>query len=254
MMRKTLIVLGMALVLGCSWAAAPAVAATTTEQALILKKKKAAEARKKAEQQRLAAEARKRAAAKKQVSARRECGSFLHCLFGKPRAGVQRASLSVPRGSGTDRVTADNISWAPGTKYKAGSIVVNTPERSLYLVLGDGKARRYKVGVGREGFQWSGNSRIVRKAEWPSWTPPKTMIEREAAKGHYIPDFMEGGPGNPLGARALYIGGTIFRIHGTNNAASIGGAVSSGCIRMMNSDVIDLYKRVNVGARVYVYQ
>jgi len=120
--------------------------------------------------------------------------------------------------------------------------------------MGDGKARRYKVGVGREGFQWSGNSRIVSKQVWPSWTPPQTMIEREAAKGHYIPPFMEGGPGNPLGARALYIGGTLFRIHGTNDARTIGGAVSSGCIRMMNSDVVDLYNRVNIGARVYVYQ
>jgi lipoprotein-anchoring transpeptidase ErfK/SrfK len=120
--------------------------------------------------------------------------------------------------------------------------------------MGDGKARRYKVGVGREGFQWSGNSRIVNKAEWPTWRPPATMIAREAAKGHYLPEMMEGGPENPLGARALYIGGSLYRIHGTNNAASIGGAVSSGCIRMMNTDVIDLYDRVKVGAKVYVYQ
>ena len=97
-------------------------------------------------------------------------------------------------------------------------------------------------------------SKIVMKKEWPSWRPPKQMIEREAAKGTSYPEFMEGGPDNPLGARAMYIGGTMFRIHGTNNAASIGGAVSSGCIRMMNTDVIDLYERVKVGSRVYVYQ
>jgi lipoprotein-anchoring transpeptidase ErfK/SrfK len=120
--------------------------------------------------------------------------------------------------------------------------------------LGDGKAYRYSVGVGREGFQWSGSSRIAGKQEWPSWRPPAVMIAREAAKGHIIPEFMEGGPGNPLGARALYIGGTLFRIHGTNNPGSIGGAVSSGCIRMMNSDVIDLYGRARVGNRVIVTQ
>jgi lipoprotein-anchoring transpeptidase ErfK/SrfK len=131
---------------------------------------------------------------------------------------------------------------------------VRTPERALYLVLGEGKARRYKVGVGREGFQWSGTSRVVAKQEWPTWRPPQQMIEREAAKGIILPPVMEGGPENPLGARALYIGGTLYRIHGTNNASSIGGAVSSGCIRMMNADVIDLYERVKLGARVYVYQ
>jgi lipoprotein-anchoring transpeptidase ErfK/SrfK len=120
--------------------------------------------------------------------------------------------------------------------------------------MGDGEAMRYSIGVGREGFQWSGNSKIVAKAEWPSWTPPQTMIEREAAKGHIIPPFMKGGPGNPLGARAMYIGGTIYRVHGTNAESSIGGAVSSGCIRMMNADVIDLYGRVKVGSPIYVYQ
>jgi lipoprotein-anchoring transpeptidase ErfK/SrfK len=93
----------------------------------------------------------------------------------------------------------------------------------------------------------------VAKQEWPDWTPPQVMIEREAAKGHYIPDHMDGGPGNPLGARAMYIGGTMYRIHGTNNEASIGGAVSSGCIRMMNADVIDLFERVKIGAKVFVY-
>ena len=133
-------------------------------------------------------------------------------------------------------------------------MIVKTLERALYFVSAKGEAIRYSVGVGREGMQWSGNSTIVAKQEWPSWTPPQVMIEREALKGHIIPPFMEGGPGNPLGARAMYIGGRLYRVHGTNNEASIGGAVSSGCIRMMNADVIDLYDRVKVGAKIYVYQ
>jgi lipoprotein-anchoring transpeptidase ErfK/SrfK len=160
------------------------------------------------------------------------------------------ASLSGAGLSG--RKSRRTIDWNE-TKYPAGSIIVRTSERALYYVNGNGEAIRYSVGVGKEGFQWGGNSRIVRKQEWPSWTPPQRMIEREAAKGHILPPFMEGGPGNPLGARALYIGGTIFRVHGTNNEASIGGAVSSGCIRMMNADVIDLYERVKIGAKIYVY-
>lgn len=252
-MRKLLMVMAVAVSAAVWMAPAQVSAATSSEQALLLKKKKAAEAKKLADKKQ-AAEARKKALEKKRLASRRECGSFLKCLFGKPRAGVQRASFAVPKNSGVDRATAEDISWPQAAKYAPGSIIVNTPDRVLYLVLGDGEARRYRVGVGRDGFQWSGNSKIVAKSEWPSWTPPKRMIEREAAKGHIIPPFMEGGPGNPLGARAMYIGGTIFRIHGTNNAASIGGAVSSGCIRMMNTDVIDLYDRVKVGARVYVYQ
>jgi lipoprotein-anchoring transpeptidase ErfK/SrfK len=184
---------------------------------------------------------------------KKECDTLFQCMFGKKRSATSSASL-FSGGSGlSGGTTRETVSWSE-SKYKAGSIIVRTPERALYYVLGNGKAVRYKVGVGREGFQWSGSSRIVNKAEWPDWRPPQRMIEREAAKGNIIPPFMEGGPNNPLGARALYIGGTIFRIHGTNNARSIGGAVSSGCIRMMNKDVIDLYERVNVGARVYVYQ
>ena len=180
-------------------------------------------------------------------ASQKECRSFLECLFAK-KSGKVRSGDNIF--SGSQRQT---VNWSE-KKYQPGSIVVKTPERALYYVMADGKALRYKVGVGRDGFQWSGSSKIVNKAEWPDWRPPQIMIEREAAKGHVIPAFMEGGPTNPLGARALYIGGTIFRIHGTNNAASIGGAVSSGCIRMMNQDVIDLYDRVKVGARVYVYQ
>jgi lipoprotein-anchoring transpeptidase ErfK/SrfK len=184
--------------------------------------------------------------------ARRECGGFMQCLFGKPRrVGIATASLSSSGLRG--RSMRRTVDWAE-TKYPPGSLVVKTPERALYYVLPDGEAVRYAIGVGREGFQWSGSSRIVAKKEWPTWTPPQTMIEREAAKGHILPAVMEGGPGNPLGARAMYIGGTIYRVHGTNNESSIGGAVSSGCIRMMNADVVDLYDRVKIGSRIYVYQ
>ena len=177
----------------------------------------------------------------------RICNGFFQCLVGNRQRTV-RSSRGV-----ADYATRSTVRWKE-SKYKPGSIVVRTPERALYYVTRDGQALRYSIGVGREGFQWGGSSRIVMKREWPDWRPPQVMIEREAAKGVIIPPYMEGGPNNPLGARALYIGGTMFRIHGTNNAASIGGAVSSGCIRMMNSDVIDLYDRVAVGSRVYVYQ
>ncbi len=138
------------------------------------------------------------------------------------------------------------------TQHKAGTVVIDTNNRFLYLVLGDGKARRYGVGVGKPGFEWAGAHKITRKAEWPGWTPPKEMISREAAKGHYLPAYMEGGPGNPLGSRAMYLGSTLYRIHGTNAPWTIGYAVSSGCIRMRNEDVVDLYERVNVGTKVIV--
>jgi lipoprotein-anchoring transpeptidase ErfK/SrfK len=138
------------------------------------------------------------------------------------------------------------------TQHKAGTIVIDTNNRFLYLVMGDGKARRYGVGVGKPGFEWAGAHKITRKAEWPSWTPPKEMVAREAAKGHYLPAFMDGGPENPLGSRAMYLGSTLYRIHGTNAPWTIGYAVSSGCIRMRNEDVVDLYERVNVGTKVIV--
>lgn len=136
--------------------------------------------------------------------------------------------------------------------YPAGTIIIDTSDRRLYHVLGNGKAMRYGVGVGRDGFEWSGTNRVSRKAEWPSWTPPEVMIKREAAKGRILPRYMEGGPNNPMGARALYIGSTIYRIHGTNEPWSIGQAMSSGCIRMANDDVRHLYERVSVGNRVIV--
>lgn len=138
------------------------------------------------------------------------------------------------------------------TSQKPGTIIIDTRTRHLYLITGDGKARRYGVGVGKQGFEWSGTEKITRKATWPSWTPPKEMIARERAKGRELPPFMEGGPANPLGARAIYLGSTLYRIHGTNQPWSIGQAVSSGCIRMRNEDVMDLYERIRIGAKVIV--
>jgi len=147
--------------------------------------------------------------------------------------------------------------WLPQTvaydgTEKPGTIIIDTPTHHLYFVEGGGKARRYGVGVGKDGFRWSGTERISRKTEWPDWTPPSQMIEREAAKGHYLPAHMEGGPANPLGARALYLGSTLYRIHGTNAPWTIGQNVSSGCIRMRNDDVTELYEKAKVGAKVIV--
>ena len=134
------------------------------------------------------------------------------------------------------------------TKEPAGTIIVDTPHTYLYLILGGGKALRYGIGVGREGFTWSGTERISRMKEWPDWFPPPEMIERQP----YLPRMMAGGPGNPLGARALYLGHTLYRIHGTNQPSTIGQTVSSGCIRLLNTDIEDLYSRVQVGNRVVV--
>jgi lipoprotein-anchoring transpeptidase ErfK/SrfK len=134
------------------------------------------------------------------------------------------------------------------TKEPAGTIIIDTPNTYLYLMLGGGKALRYGVGVGREGFTWSGAQRITRMLQWPDWTPPEEMIARQP----YLPRFMAGGETNPLGARALYLGNTVYRIHGTNQPSTIGTFVSSGCIRLTNEDVMDLYGRVRVGTRVVV--
>jgi lipoprotein-anchoring transpeptidase ErfK/SrfK len=134
------------------------------------------------------------------------------------------------------------------TKEAPGTIIVDTTNTYLYLVLGGGKALRYGIGVGREGFTWSGVKMIERKAEWPDWTPPPEMIARQP----YLPRFVAGGESNPLGARAMYLSGSIYRIHGTNAPETIGEHVSSGCIRMVNADVIDLYNRVHVGTKVIV--
>jgi lipoprotein-anchoring transpeptidase ErfK/SrfK len=131
-----------------------------------------------------------------------------------------------------------------------GTIIVHTSERFLYLIQPGGRALRYGIGVGREGFQWQGLQKISRKQEWPDWTPPPEMIARQP----YLPRFMAGGPGNPMGARALYLGGTVYRIHGTNQPHTIGSAVSSGCFRLVNNDVADLYERVPVGTKVIIRQ
>jgi lipoprotein-anchoring transpeptidase ErfK/SrfK len=139
-------------------------------------------------------------------------------------------------------VVAFNSTEAPGT------VIIDTGNTALYYVLGQGKAIRYGVGVGREGFTWSGVQTISRKAEWPDWHPPTEMIARQP----YLPRFMAGGPGNPLGARAMYLGSSVYRIHGTNNPSTIGKFVSSGCIRLTNEDVSDLFSRVDVGTKVVV--
>ena len=131
---------------------------------------------------------------------------------------------------------------------KTGTIVIDTPNHFLYLVEGDGRAVRYGIGVGRPGFTWSGTHAVSAKKEWPDWVPPDEMLKRQP----YLPHFVAGGPGNPLGARALYLGSTIYRIHGSNEPWTIGKNVSSGCIRMRNADVEDLYERVKVGTKVIV--
>jgi lipoprotein-anchoring transpeptidase ErfK/SrfK len=134
------------------------------------------------------------------------------------------------------------------TTEPAGTIIIDTPNTYLYLVLGNGQALRYGIGVGREGFTWTGTERISRMKEWPDWFPPKEMIDRQP----YLPRFMAGGETNPLGARALYLGNTLYRIHGTNQPSTIGSFVSSGCIRLANEDIADLFGRVQVGTRVVV--
>jgi lipoprotein-anchoring transpeptidase ErfK/SrfK len=134
------------------------------------------------------------------------------------------------------------------TREAPGTIVIDTPATRLYYVLGGGKAISYGIGVGREGFTWSGVQTISRKSEWPDWIPPQEMLQRQP----YLPRFMAGGPGNPLGARAMYLGSSQYRIHGTNDPSTIGKFVSSGCIRLTNEDVVDLFSRVDVGTKVVV--
>jgi len=136
------------------------------------------------------------------------------------------------------------------TNEPPGTIIIDTSERFLYLIQPNNVALRYGIGVGRDGFQWNGLLKVTRKAEWPDWTPPPEMIQRQP----YLPRFMAGGPGNPMGARALYLGTTIYRIHGTNAPETIGHAVSSGCFRLVNEEIEDLYERVRVGAKVIVQQ
>jgi lipoprotein-anchoring transpeptidase ErfK/SrfK len=170
-------------------------------------------------------------------------------LFGQHRAPVTAPAYANPQDDGSElradlrrQIVNYRTSEAPGT------IIVDTPNTYLYFVLPGGKAVRYGIGVGREGFTWSGVKSVERKAEWPDWTPPPEMIARQP----YLPRFVAGGATNPLGARAMYLSGSVYRIHGTNAPSTIGTRVSSGCIRLVNEDVIDLYSRVTVGTKVVV--
>ena len=169
-------------------------------------------------------------------------------LFPFITTAPQQAAPSQDEGTAElpARLRRQVVSYA--TREAPGTIIIDTPNTYLYLVLRNGQAIRYGIGVGRDGFTWSGVQSITKKAEWPDWTPPAEMIARQP----YLPRYMAGGPGNPLGARAMYLGGTIYRIHGTNAPGTIGTQVSSGCIRLTNEDVADLYSRVNVGTRVIV--
>jgi lipoprotein-anchoring transpeptidase ErfK/SrfK len=170
-------------------------------------------------------------------------------LFGPQREPVTAPAYANPQDGASElrgelhrQIVDYRTSETPGT------IIIDTPNTYLYLVLPGGKAMRYGIGVGREGFTWSGVKTIEHKAEWPDWTPPPQMIRRQP----YLPRFVAGGPSNPLGARAMYLSDSVYRIHGTNAPETIGGFVSSGCIRLLNEDVIDLYNRVHVGAKVVV--
>ena len=150
------------------------------------------------------------------------------------------------RSGGSSPIRRETVSFSG--QYAPGTIFISTAERRLYLVLGDGRALRYGIGVGRDGFRWGGTHRISAKKEWPSWTPPSQMLARRPD----LPRHMEGGVDNPLGARAMYLGSTLYRIHGSNEPETIGQAVSSGCFRMTHEDVTDLYSRVSVGTTVVV--
>ncbi len=172
--------------------------------------------------------------------------------FGQTIQGAPTMTMQAPVDQGEDSADLPARFKRQMVEYRTGeapgTIVIDTPNTYLYLVLGNGRAMRYGIGVGREGFTWAGTQNVTRKAEWPDWTPPPEMIERQP----YLPRFMAGGPGNPLGARAMYLGGSVYRIHGTNDPSTIGHRVSSGCIRLTNDDVSDLYGRVNVGTKVVV--
>lgn len=165
---------------------------------------------------------------------------FFRAAYNKP--GFFHSGGSV----GVSAIPRQTVSYR--SRYRPGTIVINTKERRLYLIQPSGQAIKYGVGVGRPGFQWGGIKSVSRKAEWPGWTPPAAMRRRRPD----LPRHMKGGIKNPLGARALYLGSSLYRIHGSNEPGTIGQAVSSGCIRMTNADVIHLYKRVRVGARVVV--
>lgn len=171
------------------------------------------------------------------------------------RDGVQTASMAVPprpRAEPTMNPVYLPQDVAYDGPHAPGTIIIDTTQNFLFHVQPGGQARRYGVGTGKPGFEWAGTHKITQKREWPDWRPPAEMIARERAKGRHLPVHMAGGPENPLGARALYLGSTLYRIHGTNQPWTIGGAVSSGCIRMRNEDVVELYEKVGVGAKVVV--
>jgi lipoprotein-anchoring transpeptidase ErfK/SrfK len=184
------------------------------------------------------------------TSARPAMAQFFRPLGPPPEPTIKDVDPGIDHGSGEEGLPTEyrkqpvfyRSHEAPGT------IVVDTSERFLYLLQSNSAAMRYGIGVGRDGFTWAGILRVTRKAEWPDWTPPAEMITRQP----YLPRWMAGGPGNPLGAAALYLGSTVYRIHGTNAPETIGQAVSSGCFRLVNDDVADLYRRVPVGTKVIV--
>jgi len=165
---------------------------------------------------------------------------------------MEDVAPGIDHGNSDDRLPEDFQRQAVfyRSQHPVGTVIIETSERHLYLIESETRALRYGIGVGRDGFTWSGLLRITRKSEWPDWVPPPEMIERQP----YLPRFMAGGPGNPLGARAMYLGNTVYRIHGTNAPETIGQAVSSGCFRLVNDDVMDLYDRVPVGTHVIVRQ
>jgi len=175
-------------------------------------------------------------------------GDFFGAFLGAPQprpAVATQAPVDDPAPAAT-RIPREMVDYAG--PYAPGTVIVNTTERRLYYVLGGNKAIRYGIGVGRQGFEWNGSQTISRKQEWPDWHPPAEMIQRRPD----LPRYMAGGPENPLGARAMYLGSSLYRIHGSNEPDTIGQAVSSGCIRMLNEDVVDLYERVKVGTMVVV--
>jgi lipoprotein-anchoring transpeptidase ErfK/SrfK len=186
------------------------------------------------------------------VAAALSCGTAQAQQYGQPYA-----SQNQPQYQAQEQAPDQDAQLDPRfqrqivslqTREAPGTIIIDTPNTYLYYVLGDGQAIRYGIGVGREGFTWAGVKQVARKAEWPDWYPPAEMIARQP----YLPRMTMGGPGNPLGARALYLGTSEYRIHGTNDPTTIGKNVSSGCIRLTNEDVVDLYNRVQVGAKVVV--
>jgi lipoprotein-anchoring transpeptidase ErfK/SrfK len=177
------------------------------------------------------------------ISGSAHAGTIFDALF---HSAPQRQPANAGAVASVSPIPREVVTYS--SKERPGTIIINSPERRLYLVLDDGTALRYGVGVGRPGFEWGGIHSITRKQEWPGWTPPAQMRKRRPD----LPAYMAGGIQNPLGARAMYLGSTLYRIHGSNEPQTIGQAVSSGCIRMTNEDVTDLYERLKVGTKVVI--